>query len=42
MEWSSFTMEWSSASLWGVIYGMVSTSQADQMVGSANSSFVLG
>ena len=35
-------LEWGRASLWGVIYGMVSTSQADQMLGSANSSFVLG
>ena len=35
-------LEWGRASLWGAIYGMVSTSQADQMMGSANSSFILG
>ena len=35
-------LEWGRASLWGVINGVVSASQADQMVGSANSSFVLG
>ena len=31
-------LECDRASLWGVIYGMVSNSQADQMVVSTNSS----
>ena len=35
-------LEWGRDSLWGVIYGIVSTSQAGQMVGSANSSVVMG